>query len=397
MADNVNKNNIDDIVSGVRKALEMGELSDSGISFEFVDESEEQAPAVTFEDAEPIADAQPAAPEPIAPSEPEPENKPEESISAKKPVEDPTPKKEDSESVVGGIWTTYVPRFTEVSDTYRMRRNDYVEQKETPAPPKKERELPITVSEDAPDLIVDPTAEPECESAILDATLISSGTNAATAENDEIATFFKFDNAQPQAAESIPEPAAIDVQEEPEVQQEPAPDESPLDLEADEISEPVSEDSLSDSEESDPEDLTDPEPAAIERDPDKPYVMPDPDVAVPIVNLPAERQTMALEVVDEEVGRRKRSEYTSFSDKDGFYDSFIDSIMSVRVRVVSVIFISLMLLLFENLSFLGIDIVRLMRFEGVGGGMAIITLPFIAGIFLLALPEVTYSFLSLSK
>ena len=279
-----------------------------------------------------------------------------------------------------------------------MRKNDYVEQKVTPEPTKKERELPITVSEDEPDLIVDPTAEPECESKILDATLISSGTNAATAENDEVATFFKFDNTEAPISEPAPEPAAIeDAQEEPEEQEEPEINESIPDREADEISEPPSEEALTDSEASESEDIADPEPAAIEQDPNKPYVMPDPDVAVPIVNLPVERQTMALEVVDEEVGRRRRSEYTSFSDKDGFYDSFIDSIMSVRVRIVSTIFISLMLLFFENSSFFGIDIVRLMRFDGVGGGMAIITLPFIAGIFLLALPEVIYSFVSLSK
>ena len=374
MADNINKSNIDDIVSGVRKTLEAGEVSGGGISFEFVEDEPDNA-ALVFEVSEPEEKTEEIKQE--EPSEPE------------KPVADTEEKTESaptsektSDSAHATIWTTYVPRFTEVSENYRMKSGDSFE--EAPVSPvKKERELPISVSDEPDGSEVDPTAEPECETVAPGATIVTSGAPVRD-EREDVSTVFKFDNgvsvsaaeqveeekAEPQPiAEPIEEPSAEEISEEPEAVEE----EEEKEEEAEEGFE---------------------SPVVCE---DKPYVMPDPVFEELKAELPIVKPVTALEVVDETVGKKKRSEYSSFSEKDGFLDSFIDSIMSVRVRIVSVIFVAFMLLLFENASFFGVNLIKVMRFEGVGGAMAIITLPFIAGLFLLAMPEVVYSFFALSR
>jgi len=373
MADNINKSNIDDIVSGVRKTLEAGEVSGGGISFEFVEDEPDNA-ALVFEVSEPEEEKTEEI-KPEEPSEPEEPASDTEEKAESAPMSD-----EPSESAHATIWTTYVPRFTEVSENYRMKSGDSFEEEPiAPVKPvKKERELPISVSDEPDGSEVDPTAEPECEMVAPGATIVSSGAPVRD-EREDVSTVFKFDNgvsapalepveeekAEPLPDEPAPEPLVEEVSEEPE-----APEEESEEEEGFESAEPCE---------------------------DKPYVMPDPVFEELKAELPVVKPALALEVVDETVGKKRRSEYSSFSEKDGFLDSFIDSIMSVRVRIVSVIFVSIMLLLFENASFFGVNLIKVMRFDGVGGAMAIITLPFIAGLFLLAMPEVVYSFFALSR
>ena len=120
MADNVNKNSIDDIVSGVRKTLESGEISGSGMQFEFEfdDGSNDSAAEFVFETSEP---KEQAAPEEKA----EPQAEPKQTLGTESEVkEDSAPKDEPKEEVKAesekekidaaalGIWTTYVPRFS---------------------------------------------------------------------------------------------------------------------------------------------------------------------------------------------------------------------------------------------------------------------------------------------
>ncbi len=381
MADNINKDSIDDIVSNVRKTLESGEVSDGGVLFEFVDdESEESA---TFVFGEPVQQEEAAASaEPIEEpkSEPKSEQKPEPKPETVGEFEIQPEKQENEAPALAGIWTTYVPRFTEVSENYRMKSSSEQE-KPQPAQPKMPKESPILIPEQAESSPVDPTAELESESSLSGATVVTSG-NSSYETGEDTSTVFKFNTESAPAEQSEPLPEA-------ELPEEPAPEKEEPENEPLPIEETFAEEETEEEEESY-------EPAAEEN---KPYVMPDPDVEAvePGVNLPAEKTVAALETVDEAVARRKRSEYSSFSEKDGFLDNFIDTIMSVRVRIASALFLTLILLFLENASFLGFNVIRFMHFEGIGGAMAIITLPFIAGIFLLSLPEVIYSFTALAK
>ena len=108
---------------------------------------------------------------------------------------------------------------------------------------------------------------------------------------------------------------------------------------------------------------------------------------------------LPVEVIDEGIKGKahKHSEYNSFSDTDGFLDKFIDGITSVRVRLIAAALLSLALLVIENLSLFGIDLVRFMNFDGISGAMAIISAPFVLCIFALALPEVISSFAAIAK
>ena len=366
MADNINKSSIDDIVSGVRKTLESGEISEGGVRFEFVEDAEEKTQLV-FEDFEPEETEMKA--------ETEQEESSLEAFESEKAGE--VSVAEDKEKIKAApsvIWTTYVPRFTEVSENYRMK--DGTEEESEPViKPKRDIESPIFVSEDEQEIALDPTAELESDNGISGATLVTSG-NAANDDNEDVSTVFKFDSE-----ESLP--LQSEESEQPTTQEEQGEEEllSFEDGPAEDIAaEEAIEDSQLSPEPEEKEEISEPEE-------DKPYVMPDPVIEVEKAGLPIEKPIMAVEAPDETVKKRKRSEFSSFSEKDGFYDTFIDSIMSVRVRILSVIFLSLMLLLLENLSYLGFDVIKFMHFEGISGAMAIITLPFVVGIFLLSLPE----------
>ena len=147
MTDNVNKNNIDDIVSGVHEALKTGEFSGADVHFEFVEESVDSA--IVFEDEEAEKEVSSSANEALGSQEPEKADKASDEDSAKQ-----------AGAIGSSIWTTYVPRFTEVSDSYKMKKSGTVPAEPEPAVPTRSTvEKPVlAVDDDAVDA-VDPTAE----------------------------------------------------------------------------------------------------------------------------------------------------------------------------------------------------------------------------------------------
>lgn len=359
MSDNQKINNIDDIVSGVKEALKAGELSEGKVRFEFI-EAEEESVGLVFEDiTEEIAPAEKADTVDKSPE-----------IKAEKADEN---SETDTENPVSaGIWTTYVPRFTEVSESYRMKDNGAEEEK---TQPRVNKEPPIAVPEenDAAEEL-DPTAEIETEGEMGEATVVTSG-NSASSDSDNVSTVYKFDSEEQPAAE---EELCDEVSEQ------------------EELSEQVEQESLFDSFEENKEAEEEIFEASSEEK--GPYVMPDPDSEPEKADLPAVKQAEALEIVDEQIAKkRKRSEYFSFSEKDGFLDGFLDSIMSLRVRIIAALVLSIMLLFVESSAFLGLDLVKFLHFEGIYGAMAIIALPFLVGVFLLVIPEVVYSFTALAR
>jgi len=177
MADNVNKKNIDDIVSGVHEALKTGEFSGAGVHFEFVEESCDSA--IVFEDDETEKEVAPTVEKSPDNSKPEKADKASDDDSLMR------------ESALGSsIWTTYVPRFTEVSDSYKMKKSDSIPPAPEPVPPVRPTvEKPVLSIDDDTVDAVDPTAEIENEKPVSDATLVTSG-NSLVTDADEVSTVF---------------------------------------------------------------------------------------------------------------------------------------------------------------------------------------------------------------
>ena len=363
MADNINRGSIDDIVSGVKEALRSGESLEGGVSLEFFEDDECDV-ALVFDDGE-------SSVEPDEESEKrrEPEPKPTEDSPA---FEEESEEAEKTVAPQDRIWTTYVPRFTAASDNYRMKKSDELSVPRAYEEKKTQLDTPV-FSADSDEADVDPTAELDSEAGILDATVVSSGNTVS--DNTDISKVFKFENDAPSQAEPVSEES---VMEQIDKLFDPEP-------EAEQISEADT-----------AEESTEPEEQPEEAEEQEQETARLPVSVLERVALPAEQSAVVLESVDEKVGKKKNREYTSFSEKDSFIDVFVDSITSIRVRIFAAAFLSLMLLFVENASFFGFNVIRFLHLEGTGGGMAIITLPFIFGLFLLVIPEVVYSFAALT-
>ncbi len=267
---------------------------------------------------------------------------------------------ETTETEIPRTYTTYVPRFTSVTEKYRVVgvRKD--------APTVKETERP---SDDAPkaEPEVDPLAEMD-EGSEVDGT-VSVNVKTATEEEERTAsTVFKFSHPAPEAPtpceempepEPIPEPPVIEEAEEPE-----------------------------------------PEPVAV-KIPHDPNVCVIPDPVTERPSTPAYTVTAwmapskSLEdpkegVGDPEIGRR--GEYRSYSARDGFKDRFLDGIMSIRIRFFVALAFFLILLVAEDLYMFGMDVPSLIGLSMLPGAMAIADAQLVLCLYLLAIPEIVMSF-----
>ncbi len=264
-----------------------------------------------------------------------------------KSVEKPQEKIEEAPK----IRTTYVPRFTEISETYRMSDGKPKENKEA----KKKPEV-VVVKDDTVEQI-DPTAELE-EHKVDDATVVTVG--APAPEVFEIqSTVFKF--------EEKPAPAPSP---EPKIEEDVPEDD-------DEELEPIEEDI----------------PAPIEEP--KEYKLPDP----PQSPAPAAPPIAAVSEVPANIGdesqsngKRTYGEYTAISQRESFKDRFLDTLMSIKVRLIASVVILVAALVFENLSLFGIDVPTLFGISTVRGAMAIIDAQLVIALLILAMPEVITAF-----
>lgn len=253
------------------------------------------------------------------------------------------------------IITTYVPRFTEVSENYRMA--------DDPRPKFVKLETKAIDNPATQELYedIDPTAE-------IDEVEITSAVsvNVGKTEEDDLTSaskVFKFvENELPkEEVKNVTRP-------EPEVE----PDEFP-------------------------------EEPAEESDEPHEYIIPDPvDVHNTVVNYSAssfltsknipEDATDGIGDSDEELGKAKVREYTSYSQRDSFKDRFLDTIMSMRVRFFAASALTLLLIIVECMYAFGLDIIRAMNLTDIPGAMALLDIQFVIGLYLLALPETITAF-----
>ncbi len=258
--------------------------------------------------------------------------------------------------------STYVPRFTDASATYRMS--------DDPRPAASYGSTPVRTAY-TPSINIDPTAEMHENSA---APAVTLNVKSYSGEEDETSTVFKFNGeAAPSVEKAEPDPVKEELgfTVEELVNGRPAV-ETP-------VEEPASEEVYEMEEE---------------------YQMPDP-VETSITGFHSTRPAHhRVDETPEHVGdkidstkKRAGNDYTAYVQRDGFKDMFLDSILSVNLRFFAAIIISFVLLLVENLSMFNVDVISILGMDHIRyQAPALMDIWFIAALYLLAIPEVITSF-----
>lgn len=285
-----------------------------------------------------------------------------------------------ADSVQTRVRTTYVPRFTDFSDLYRLkgdpRLRSRLSDKKIVAEPRKEEE-DETVSFDS----VDPTSE------IYD---ISWGgaQNVPAPEHPEekveSISYFKF-NSVPDFVEEINGRTSQDEEREIKELLEPIATPEPVEQIAAESNEPVEEELVEEK----------------KTEPQKTRTIPDPDESEISVyeytkSNSAQRETPVtsepkIAPTVNKPGRIKETEYTNPNQRDGFKDRFLDSLLSIKIRLGAVLLFAVAMFVMELLSVC--NVLHNNFFEGstVMSTLGIFDYLLAVCAFVLALPETANS------
>ena len=233
------------------------------------------------------------------------------------------PEEEEETKEDTGVRPTYMPRFTEVSEKYRRKGDAKIRER-----------LGIKASEDSepkgnPDeLKLDPTAE--FESDISGSTDARAPENSAIDESDESISVDKRPTAEEELeAEAEKERAAIREL----LKDTPAPAEEP---EEEEETEPEIEEPEEEEEEYE---LPDPDADEI-----KVYEFVDTTLDEEPADNPDEADNKKKKI------RKKDREFSNPIQRDGIKDSFLDTILSIKIRRVAAVIFALAMLVLEILS-----------------------------------------------
>ena len=269
-------------------------------------------------------------------------------------------------------WTPYVPRFTEVSETYRMNDDP------RPRPEKAENSIVPEIVES--DESLDATDESLEGAANVDAVVINLAQKSA-ASDEQTFSVYKFSD------DSTPTPPAPEVRER-TVEDERAEIESLVrknNRNPREIEEEI------------PQKKQQPK---ITEQP-KSYKLPDPDGQAHVIDCDADSKDDPADIpsglCDDSSDKKKRSEFTANAQRDSIKDKFLDSLMSVRIRLIAALVLAFALLVFENLILVGVNPIQLLGLQSIPGAMVVADLQFALCIFALALPEICTAFRKLAN
>ena len=271
------------------------------------------------------------------------------------------------------IRPTYLPRFTEVSDTYRMQNDP----RPRPKPePKKEEAKDNATAE------LDPTAEGVDDKAV-EKVVVTSAVIKNPEPTDETLTVLKFSTPiefETQDASELQTP-----EDEPETVEEPIP-------------EPVIE------EIPEPEVIEEPiaEPIEIPEEKPKNMTIPDPDATFSVVDFSPREISAAEEPLGASEPEKKEkhsshSEFNSPIQRDAIKDRFLDTLMSIRVRLGGVAILLFALIVLDCFRYFGVDLLSKVGLGSVPAAGAIIDMQFSVCIFLFTIPEMLKSFRMLLK
>lgn len=260
-------------------------------------------------------------------------------------------------------FATYVPKFTEVSENFRMA--------DSPRPPRSipKAEAPAPLDE------TDPTAE---EEASAEGIVVEQGSGPVSED-----VIMNITKPAPAPAAPKAEPSVED--EKKKIEQLLVSPEAPAEKEA-EVSSP----------------LAMPEEAATLAAPAV-YEMPDPEEeTLRVLDYPEDLGGASLpDVAEPPVAAVRKlfapKEYESIGQKMAFKDMFLDRLNSVAVRLGAAILLSLVLLLLENLHLFGVDVLGALGFEGYPFLLVLLDLQIVLCLFLLAMPEIMRGVRALTK
>ena len=266
------------------------------------------------------------------------------------------------------IWTTYVPRFTDASLKYKI--SDGKAASSVIHQTKNSREKTDEAEEDLTSAsVVEPTVEIEEIVPPTEMTVVNVGVPTPE-EFDAQSTVFKFDapDEKPEETENVQEPS------EPETS-------APLEIEEDEAEEEFPE-------------------IDFTKDP-KEYSIPDPVETENAETALVARSEGALPETLENIGdpleaRSKfSSEYDSVSGRDGFKDRFLDTIMSIKIRLLASVAVSAIILVLETLLLFGVNVAAFLGLSAVGGAYAVVEGILVSCLFVLSFTEVVGAFRAL--
>ncbi|MBR2930747.1 MAG: hypothetical protein IKC32_05910 [Clostridia bacterium] len=250
---------------------------------------------------------------------------------------------------------TYVPRFTEASENYRM---NYVSRTRSNLPTKEEH----------PKDNVDPTAEID-ENTHTPHVVVTPTAPVDPILKDETITILKFDEEENASPEIDRE--ELEVRELQEVVMDAVRSDEPTE------EEPVIEEPLC-------------APAEPEAEPLTPQ-LPDPFVDVTLVDYNAEdddSESLSSEDAPSAISSKsRRSEFGKPSDADRVKDSFLDKLMSVRIRLIAASCLLALMLTIDVLALFSIDLFELIGISSAPYTAAFVDLQCSICLFLFALPE----------
>ena len=301
-----------------------------------------------------------------------PAEKPADAASVEAPQSSPASK----------IWYTYTPRFTEVSDQYRMR-GDKRRREKLPGMKASEEEK----DKNAVESDIDPTAEIEADPEKIPTIHIE---RKEAEEKVERLNVYKFSGEEDYVDEINGVTADDEAKKIEELlAREPStPPRIVVDLTPEENVSPEEESAQLESE---------PEPIEEKVAPE----LPDPDndgIRVFDYGKVVEEPEDGPDGMDEPSvfavdgkGRAMESEFTNPAQRDGIKDRFLDSLMSIRIRFGTALLFAIALLVVEILSVSGVISYSVLPNAKVNFTLSLVDYVLATGIFVLSLPEIVRS------
>lgn len=270
------------------------------------------------------------------------------------------------------VWTTYVPRFTEASENYRLRGDAEIRARLNINAPKVEEE-----AED--DVKIDPTAEYDED---IHGSKAKTPENLAAEESDESLNIFKFtveDDFMDELDGRTAEEEMAEIAELLKAEPKDEPIAEP------EVVEPVAE-------------------ISEEIVPEEEYVMPDPDAdelgvyecsASATPEEPEDAPSGVEELAFIKEGKAKDSEFNNPAQRDSIKDRFLDSIISIKIRFAAASVFAVALLIFEILCACGAISFNMFPGSAFYASAGLVDFLLSACVLVMALPEIIRSVKSL--
>ena len=271
------------------------------------------------------------------------------------------------------IRPTYIPRFTEVSETYRMQDDPRPRPKTDTQSVKVEKKSEVSSE-------LDPTSE-KVEEKEIEKIVLTSAPIRNSESADETLTVLKFSTPVIEEYENENDESAA---EEPvEVISEPV-----------EISEPETEENTEAEPLQEPQDEIPAEP--------KNLTIPDPDTNVRVIDFTADEISKMEEPFgasdsDKKDKNASNSEFTAPIQRDSIKDRFLDTLMSIKVRLAGALVLLIVMIMMDGLNYFGVNVFASVGLGNLSSARAIVDMQFSICIFLFTLPEFVGAFKLLIK